>query len=164
MNYSLKPLFMGDVSVVPIEETLDLSALEVQENKPFVQPVRVIGTVQYVDGVVTLRAEVQYRFDGVCDRCAEPFQRMETLSISHVLVTSLNDESNEDFVLLKDFQLSLDELVIADLLLSLPMKSLCREDCRGLCPQCGRNLNEGLCGCRQETVDPRLAALKDLLN
>ena len=84
--------------------------------------------------------------------------------MTHILVTSLNDESNEDFVLLKDFQLPLDELVTTDLLLSLPMKSLCREDCRGLCPQCGHNLNNGECGCRQETVDPRLAALKDLLN
>ena len=164
MNYSLKPLFMGDVSVVPVTEQLDLSGQEVQGIHPFVQPVTVTGTVEYVEGVVTLRADVQYRFDGVCDRCAEPYQRAETLAISHVLVTSLNDESNEDFVLLKDFQLPLDELVTTDLLLSLPMKSLCREDCRGLCPQCGHNLNEGLCGCRQETVDPRLAALKDLLN
>ena len=164
MNYSLKPLFMGDVSVVPIEQSLDLSDLEVQGQKPFVQPVEVTGTVQYVEGVVTLRAKVHYWFDGVCDRCAEPFRHEETLPLTHILVTSLNDESNEDFVLLKDFQLPLDELVTTDLLLSLPMKSLCREDCRGLCPQCGHNLNNGECGCRQETVDPRLAALKDLLN
>lgn len=164
MNYSLRPLFMGDVSVVPVEAEMDLSDLEVQGIKPFAQPVRVTGAVEYVDGVVTLHADVRYRFDGVCDRCADSFQRDVTLPLNHILVTSLNDESNEDFVLLKDFQLPLDELVTTDLLLSLPMKSLCREDCCGLCPQCGRNLNEGLCGCRQETVDPRLAALQDLLN
>lgn len=164
MNYSLRPLFMGDVSVVPVETEMDLSDQEVQGICPFVQPVRVTGTVEYVDGVVMLRADVQYRFDGVCDRCADPFSRDVTLPISHVLVTSLNDESNEDFVLLEDFQLPLDELVRTDLLLSLPMKSLCREDCQGLCPQCGCNLNEGTCDCRQDTIDPRLAALKDLLN
>lgn len=164
MEYQLKPLFMGDVSVVPIEETLDMTALDVQGLCPFTQPVRVTGSIRYVDGVVTLQADVNYRFDGRCDRCAEPFQRSDTLKIKHILVTSLNDESNEDFLLLKDYRLPLSDLVTADLLLSLPMKSLCREDCRGICPQCGRNLNEGLCGCRQETVDPRLAALKDLLN
>lgn len=164
MEYQLKPLFMGDVSVVPIEETLDLTALDVQGLRPFTQPVRVTGSIRYVDGVVTLQADVNYRCDGRCDRCAEPFQRPDTLKIKHILVTSLNDESNEDFLLLKDYRLPLSDLVTADLLLSLPMKSLCREDCRGICPQCGRNLNEGLCGCRQETVDPRLAALKDLLN
>ncbi len=164
MVYQLKPLFMGDVDAVPVEAELDLSGLEVQGLRPFVQPVRVSGSIRYVEGVVTLCADVHYRFDGVCDRCAEPFQRDVTLPVRHILVTSLNDESNEDFVLLKDYQLLLDELVTTDLLLSLPMKSLCREDCRGLCPQCGHNLNEGLCGCRQETGDPRLAALKDLLN
>ena len=164
MNYSLRPLFMGDVSVVPVETEMDLSDQEVQGICPFVQPVRVTGTVEYVDGVVMLRADVQYRFDGVCDRCAESFSRDVTLPISHVLVASLNDESNEDFVLLEDFQLPLDELVRTDLFLSLPMKSLCREDCQGLCPQCGCNLNEGTCDCRQDTIDPRLAALKDLLN
>ncbi|MGI6264288.1 MAG: YceD family protein [Acutalibacteraceae bacterium] len=155
----MHPLFAGDVSVVPIETQMDLSGLEVQGQTPFAQPVRVSGTVEYVDGVVTLRADVRYRFDGVCDQCAEPFSREVTLPVSHILVTSLNDESNEDFVLLKDFQLELDDLITADLLLSLPMKFLCRQDCRGICPQCGRNLNEGDCGCRQETVDPRLAAL-----
>jgi uncharacterized protein len=48
-------------------------------------------------------------------------------------------------------------------LLELPYKSLCREDCRGLCPLCGKNLNEGLCGCNRKSVDPRLAILGQLL-
>ena len=68
MNYSLKPLFMGDVSVVPIEQSLDLSDLEVQGQKPFVQPVEVTGAVQYVEGVVTLRAKVHYCATGVPNR------------------------------------------------------------------------------------------------
>jgi len=47
--------------------------------------------------------------------------------------------------------------------LSLPMKPLCRPDCRGLCPQCGTNLNRGACACRREWDDPRLTALKTLV-
>ena len=58
----------------------------------------------------------------------------------------------------------LDELVEADLILSLPFKNLCREDCRGLCPICGKNLNEGLCGCRPQTADPRLEILRQLID
>ena len=74
-------------------------------------------------------------------------------------MTSLNNEDNGDFVLVDNYQLPLDSLVEADLILSLPSKVLCREDCRGLCPHCGKDLNEGLCGCKPKTVDPRLEAL-----
>ena len=46
--------------------------------------------------------------------------------------------------------------------LALPVKPLCRPDCRGLCPECGKNLNEGACGCSRDSGDPRLAALRQL--
>ena len=114
-------------------------------------------------GVVLLRAIVGYRFDGQCDRCLDPFSREGTLPIEHVLVTSAEDEDSDELVVLEDFQLDLDELVETDLWLELPSKSLCREDCRGLCPQCGKNLNEGLCGCGKKDIDPRLEALKQAL-
>ena len=83
--------------------------------------------------------------------------------MEHILVVSLNHEDNDSFVLIDNYQLPLQELVEEDLILDQPSKILCREDCRGLCPQCGKDLNQGLCGCRQETVDPRLAILKQLL-
>ena len=57
--------------------------------------------------------------------------------------------------------MDLDELVRADLLLELPTKVLCREDCKGLCPKCGKDLNFGPCDCKKE-IDPRWQALSDL--
>ena len=59
--------------------------------------------------------------------------------------------------------LDLDELLTEDLLLDVPSKFLCSPDCKGLCPSCGKNLNHGDCDCQQDTVDPRLAILKELL-
>jgi uncharacterized protein len=59
--------------------------------------------------------------------------------------------------------LDLTEVVRQNLLLTLPMSALCSSQCRGLCPDCGANLNEGPCGCQREEADPRLAALRDLL-
>ena len=67
-------------------------------------------------------------------------------------------------VRVNDYQLPLDELVEEELILNLPSKNLCRKDCRGLCPKCGKNLNEGLCGCRSDTIDPRLEVLRQLMN
>lgn len=62
-------------------------------------------------------------------------------------------------------EIDLSETLRDNVLLELPMKPLCSEDCAGLCPGCGTNLNTGSCQCAEEThtVDPRLAALKDLL-
>ena len=84
--------------------------------------------------------------------------------VERILVSSLNNEENDEYLLLDNYQLPLDELVEEELILNLPSKNLCRKDCRGLCPKCGRNLNEGLCGCRSDTIDPRLEVLKQLMN
>ena len=56
-------------------------------------------------------------------------------------------------------QLDINEIVKEQVLLSVPMKPLCRNDCAGLCPVCGKDLNEGACNCRKEELDPRLAPL-----
>ena len=84
--------------------------------------------------------------------------------MERILVSSLNNEENDEYLVLDNDQLPLDELAEEELVLNLPSKNLCRKDCRGLCPKCGRNLNEGLCGCRSDTVDPRLEALRQLIN
>ncbi|HQP29583.1 MAG TPA: DUF177 domain-containing protein, partial [Syntrophales bacterium] len=58
--------------------------------------------------------------------------------------------------------LDLDPIVYEQILLQIPLKILCREDCRGLCPHCGANLNDGPCRCPEEAVDGRFSALKKL--
>ena len=60
-------------------------------------------------------------------------------------------------------KLDLDELVYSEVIVSLPMKHLCSEECRGICFKCGKNLNDGDCDCPKKEIDPRLAALADLL-
>lgn len=164
MLLQLKSLFMGDTQSIPIDCVMDFSDLELYGACPLQAPVHVTGQVENRTGIVRLRADVAYVLDTACDRCMTPLHRESVLSIEHILVASLNREDADDLILVENHQLPLDELVQADLILSLPMKNLCGEDCRGLCPQCGKNLNEGPCGCQTESVDPRLAVLKDLLN
>lgn len=164
MLLTLKPLFLGDQTNLPIHTELDLSQLEFSGSFPFTQPIKLQGAVVKSAGIVTLRAKATYTFHGVCDRCLTPFRRQDTVDVEHILVTTLENEENEDFVLIDNYQLPLDDLITADILLQLPSKNLCREDCRGLCPQCGKNLNEGLCDCKSETTDPRLEVLRQLLD
>ena len=83
---------------------------------------------------------------------------METL-----LAEELEDEESDEIVLLEDGQADLDKLFTTACILALDGKHLCKEDCKGLCPTCGKDLNEGPCGCGKE-LDPRLAVLAKLLD
>ena len=86
-----------------------------------------------------------------------------TIPMQHVLVTSLNREENDELILVEDMRLDLSELAESDIILALPSKFLCRNDCRGLCPRCGKDLNDGDCGCDTRETDPRLESLRQLL-
>jgi uncharacterized protein len=63
---------------------------------------------------------------------------------------------------MEGFQLDLDALVQNEILVNWPVKILCKEDCKGICPKCGQNLNVGNCGCDTFVPDPRMAVLKDI--
>jgi len=67
-----------------------------------------------------------------------------------------------DITFYRDDEIDIDELLREQILLAIPMKPLCSSDCKGICPQCGKNLNEGICGCSAEEVDARLAPLRKL--
>ena len=143
MLLQLKPLFMGEKESLPLHCELDLSELVIGGSHPFPHPVVVEGEVRVSADVVSLRAEARYLFEGACDRCLRDIRCERLVPVEHILVTSLNNEDNGEFVLVDNYQLPLDSLVEADLILSLPSKVLCREDCRGLCPHCGKDQNEG---------------------
>ena len=66
-------------------------------------------------------------------------------------------------ILLQDYKLDMDELIYTEVVLAMPNKHLCSEDCKGICQECGKNLNDGPCDCATKTGDPRLAALSKLL-
>jgi uncharacterized protein len=74
------------------------------------------------------------------------------------------DEESPDIRLFFEgtLDLNLDELMRQSILLALPLKPLCADDCRGLCPQCGHRLSEGPCHCAPETTNPQLTALRQV--
>ena len=70
---------------------------------------------------------------------------------------------NNDYFEVIDNTEDIDEQLKEELEMAFPIRFLCKDDCRGLCQRCGKNLNEGECGCNTKEIDPRLAPLKDLL-
>ena len=149
---------------VPFDETLDFSGMEFGSQTPVTEPVYASGTVRNTAGVMILTGEVRTRLHCVCDRCAKPFERDFSLPLRAVLTAKLESEENEDeelFELVGD-SIDLDDVINTAFVLNMEQKFLCKEDCKGLCPTCGADLNEGPCGCRAE-VDPRFAALQQWL-
>jgi uncharacterized protein len=165
MSFDLKQLFENVGEVLPVNYEMDLSEYELFGGKPFVHPVAVHGKFENKAGVVFLNFDVSFVLTALCDRCLDEFERQFEYSFEHILVTELNTDSDE-YIVVEQFTLDLDELVLSDILLYLPSKLLCSEDCKGLCERCGQNLNHGTCDCchaAEKIVDPRLAVLDELL-
>ena len=149
---------------VSFSVSVDLSDLCYGVSYPVSEPVLAEGNVRNTAGVLVMQGSIATTIHGICDRCASEFHRKVEFPIYVVLVTKLESEENEDewvFPLEGD-SADLDDIVRTVFVLNLDSKLLCKEDCKGLCPQCGKNLNDGPCNCRKE-LDPRFAALKQLL-
>ncbi len=158
MKLDLKSIVQVPGASVSFERQLDLTDWEWSGAKPVEQPVAVCGTVRNMAGALVLSATMKTRLSLRCDRCTKPFTQDKEVSYETLLATELEDEENDEIILLEDDQLELDELMTDVFLLSLDTKNLCKEDCQGICPGCGADLNEEPCRCRKE-VDPRLAGL-----
>ena len=149
---------------VPFSTSVDLSDLRYGITQPVSEPVLAQGTVRDTAGVLVMKGNVTTTIHGICDRCATEFSRDIDFPIDAVLVTELSNEENEDewvFPLVGD-SADLDDIVRTVFVLNLDSKLLCKDDCKGLCCRCGKNLNDGPCSCEKE-IDPRWAALKQLL-
>lgn len=112
----------------------------------FLTPVSLRGSAVNRAGVVTLNYNLHFTLNHLCDRCLNEFDREYSMDFSHILVRSTSIDSDE-YVVCPNDTLDVNELAIQDLLLTLPTKTLCREDCKGLCLKCGKNLNDEECIC-----------------
>ena len=113
-----------------------------------------------ISGTVDIEVEIP------CDRCLEDvptnihFNIDKTLTIGESIV----DEEMEETDYLIGFELDVEKLVYAEILVNWPMKVLCKDDCEGICRVCGMNLNKGTCNCERSELDPRMAAIQDIFN
>ena len=123
-----------------------------------------MGRVFNEAGILRLEGRLTADMLCACDRCGREFSSTKTMPLSAVIAEedSTNAEDPELFFLDGD-EIDLDEIISTLFILDMDMKFLCREDCKGLCPKCGRDLNLGPCGCGKE-IDPRFAVLEQLLD
>ena len=121
-----------------------------------------VGRVYNEAGVLHLTGEVTADMLCICDRCGESFESRKVTELNAVIVEGDAGDDPEYFQLEGD-EIDVSEIASTGFILDMETKFLCREDCKGLCPTCGKNLNLGPCGCGKQ-IDPRFAVLEQLLD
>ncbi len=163
MILELKDVFLNEGSKKNFEYSFSMSDIDINGDYPFVSPVMVKGEAHNRAGLVDIIFDVTFTYNRPCDRCCSDVSRSLNYQFIHRLAVSLEGGENDDYIEVPDYTLDIDRLVMSDIILNLPIKFLCREDCKGVCPKCGKNLNDGDCSCSNDEIDPRLEALKELL-
>ncbi len=164
MILDLKRIFATENSVLDIEHSLDMSDVDFYGNYPLKTPIKVTGSVSNKASVVSLKLTIEYVFAADCDRCGVFAQHNHTVYVDKLLATAIERQESDTIITVPDMKFDVDEFVYSEVILDLPSKHLCKEDCKGICFKCGKNLNEGECGCDTREVDPRLAKLMELLD
>ena len=157
------PLLRGEVNRLDIDYMLSAESLD---GVSFDSDAHVSGVITDNAGYMRLSLKAELSYCGECARCLAPVNGVFSLDFERTVVTEGTltdeqlDEGFDEYVVIKGNSLDVDEPLREELLLGFPTKLLCSDDCKGLCPKCGKPLKDGDCGCPKKEIDPRLAILK----
>lgn len=126
-------------------------------------PIMVKGTAVNTGTCFRLEGDIACTLVCVCDRCLEKYQFDGNYEFAEEFTRDKNLAKIEDMNCFDGDIIDIGDLVRDIVISAQPTKHLCKEDCKGLCSVCGANLNKTECGCNRESIDPRLAALQELL-
>lgn len=103
-----------------------------------------------------------------CDRCLEDVRHTLNIKMNKEIDMNESDEkrieSMDELCFIKDSELDVERLIYNEILVHLPMKVLCNENCKGICNRCGANLNSQTCDCDTTELDPRMSKIRDIFN
>ena len=167
MILEMGPILRGETNRIDFEYFLTPVPLD---RITFEGDAHVVGYVTDNAGYMRLCATASLAYSAECDRCLEPVKSEYVLQFERTVADegTLTDEQLEDNIdeygVIENARLDIDEQLTEALLLEFPRKILCSEDCEGLCPKCGKILKYGPCSCPTKEIDPRLAVLAQLLD
>lgn len=172
MKLDLRPLLAGDrLLTFDYELSPDIDPEDTSSflyGVSFPSPMKVKGDITNTAGYMRMRLDMSVNYTAECARCLAPVSGEFSLSLEKTvaprnLLGDLDEDKLDDYAIIEDGFLDMDEQLRAQLEMEFPVRFLCREDCKGLCQRCGKNLNEGKCDCVEKEIDPRMAPLQKLL-
>lgn len=172
MKLDLRPLLAGD-RLLTFDYELPL-VIDPEDPSSFLygsdfpSPMKIRGEITNTAGYMRMRLHASVDYVSPCARCLTPVAGAFTLDLEKTvaprdLLGDLTEDKLDEFAIIEDGFLDMDEQIREQTEMEFPSRVLCREDCRGLCPRCGTDLNKSSCDCTQKEIDPRLLPLKKLL-
>ena len=167
MVLDLGPMLRGEVQKMDFDFLLPSGELG---DDRFAGDARVSGEITDEGGYMHLTLSASVPYETECARCLAPVtgefsvELERTVAVKETLTREQIEENVDEFAIVENGKLDLDDTVREELFLSFPMRFLCREDCPGLCPKCGKPLAEGSCSCETREIDPRWAVLKTMFD
>lgn len=166
----------SDESEISFARTYELGEIDLNDEIAQVAgPLTIKGTARQTAGGASVTGDLESQLKVACDRCLQPLEVAIRTSFNADYVTlnvyeqaqlsNVEHELTQNDLSLSIYDgehIDLDELIREQILLNLPAKQLCRENCAGLCEKCGANKNTNNCACETTEIDPRWSALKEL--
>ena len=160
MKINILPLLRGEKDLIPFSytDTLNGYAEDIQGGA-----MAVSGKVKNFSGYMLLEGEVDMHFAAVCGRCSKSTEHTLKAAFSRPVAQRLNEEDDDYIIAEENGDVDIAEAVSEAVYMEMPVRFLCKEDCKGLCPMCGTDLNDSSCSCVERKEDPRLNKLRELL-
>ncbi len=166
MRLNVYEFMYGDSKEVLYELSLNEAELPNVYDYPIVYPVDVNVMLFKADGAHYFSIEGNYIYKAECDRCLESISRKTAFKSTGSLMERKGnieeDYDSDEIIFIEEDYVDLEEYIWNQIISSLPMKFLCSEDCKGLCPQCGKDLNLETCDCVKDSSDLRFEKLRGL--
>ena len=142
---------------------LTLAELGITDEISVIGTVRTEGCISNAGDVLLLEAAMSAQVRRTCGRCLKEFTAVTKAEVLEKFYPASAENIEKDAFVYDSDVVDITAPLRESLLLAEPISALCKDDCRGLCPVCGNDLNDGDCGCDRCSVDPRLAALKQFI-
>lgn len=127
----------------------------------FSKPVELSCTLSMVNDIINFDGNISTELKLSCSRCLENFYQEIHIEL-HELFSTNRDNRDDDIIFIDSDSIDITQIIQNGIVAALPIKLLCSDDCKGLCQNCGVNLNFSACKCEKNDIDPRLAKLKDM--
>lgn len=134
------------------------------ETIQLLQPIKLDGILTKLGDSLTLNCAINTVLELTCSRCLQKFGYSVDMTIEEEFTNSEKANKDGDVIFIDSDTIDITEVVENNIIITLPIKRLCKEHCKGLCHRCGTDLNLSTCECGKDDIDPRLAKLKDMFS
>ena len=164
MIIDISRLLVNDGASINIDKSIEIEPGIFNEQDIIITaPVKASGDIKSISGMLYLTLGISAKYTAKCSRCLADTAEELDFTINEVYSKHGLENEKDELIILDSNEIDLQDIIVQALSCALPITSLCSENCKGFCPECGCNLNVETCNCEVDDIDPRLAVLKDFL-